>query len=103
VQGRSLRPLLAGEAEALRDWAYVEYDTTELGDRLRHVRSKEWALTYYTESEQGVLFDLRNDPDELYNRWDDPGCASAKNEVLHALLRETARADDWLPPRKATA
>lgn len=103
VQGRSMRPLLAGETQEHRDWAYVECDASELGDRLRHVRSRDWALTYYTVSGEGTFFDLRNDPGELYNRWNDPGYAGAKSEALQALLRETVGADDWLPPRKAIA
>ena len=103
MQGRSFKRVLHGDQTAFREWVYIEYDTSNLGDRLRQLRSQDWALTYYTENPYGMLFDLRDDPDELHNRWDDERYAETKRDLLITLLRETARADDWLPTRKALA
>ena len=103
VQGLSYKQVLTGEKDAVRDWAYIEYDEDYISDRLRHIRSKEWAITYYANADYGLLFDLRNDPDELHNLWDKPEHQQKKRELLAELLKQTAQADDWLPPKKCHA
>ncbi len=59
VQGFSCKDILTGDAESVRDWAYVEYDESYLSDRLRQIRSHDWALTAYANAPHGLLFDLR--------------------------------------------
>jgi arylsulfatase A-like enzyme len=103
VQGRSYARVLTGDADKIQDSAYIEYDETYLPDRLRQFRTKEWALTYCAENEYGLLFDLRNDPDELRNLWDRPERQGAKKDLLAELLRRTSVADDWLPAKKCHA
>ncbi len=102
-QGHSQVPVLTGERERLREQVYAEYDESRAGYRLRHLRSEDWALTYYLRHDCGMLFDLRSDPGELYNLWDDPASAEAKRDLLRRLLDETAAADDWLPPKRCWA
>ncbi len=104
VQGRSYAKLLAGEDDGVsRDRVYIEYDESYISDRLRHIRTHDWALTLYAETGRGLLFDLRNDPRELVNRWDDPACESVKRDMLIELLSLTSQADDWLPKKKSHA
>jgi len=103
VQGRSYGSVLNGQRETLRDCVYIEYDETCLKDRLRQIRSNEWAITYYANNGYGLLFDLREDPNELDNLWNDKGYEKVKHELLAGLLRQTSVADDWLPPKKCHA
>lgn len=103
VQGRSYRPLLAGERSDSGDRVYIEYDESYIGDRLRQMRTKDWALTYYAEGDFGTLFDLRRDPDELENVWGRPEYEGARLELLAELLKLTSRADDWLPGKTVHA
>jgi len=103
VQGFSCKDILTGDADSVRDWAYIEYDESYLGDRLRQIRSHDWAITAYAKLDDGLLFDLRNDPDELHNLWHSPAHQPIKNELLAELFRQTSRADDWLPPKKVHA
>jgi arylsulfatase len=103
VQGVSYRQVLTGEKEAIRDWAYIEYDESYINDRLRQIRSKGWAITYHVNSGDGMLFDLRSDPRELHNVWNDPKHRDVKRDLLVELLRQTAQADDWLPLKKSHA
>ncbi len=103
VQGRSCKGVLAREQAEVRDWVYIEYDESYLNDRLRQIRSRDWALTYYANNDYGLLFDLRQDPDELHNVWDHPDYQQVKAGLLAELLRETSRADDWLPRKKCHA
>lgn len=102
VQGRSYRGVLKG-TEGFREAVYLECDETYLHDRLRQLRTREWALTYYLESDQGLLFDLVNDPRELHNLWHNSAYAEVKHRLLLELLRQAARNDSWLPAKKAHA
>lgn len=103
VQGISYAGELTGQGGAKRDYAYIEYDESYLGDRLRQIRNHDWALTYYANSDYGLLFDRNNDPDELHNLWDSSEHQSIKRDLLVDLLRQTSQADDWLPPKKCHA
>lgn len=103
VQGQSYAGELTGQGGAKREYAYIEYDESYLGDRLRQLRNHDWALTFYANSDYGLLFDRNSDPDELYNLWDSPEHQSIKRDLLTELLRHTSRADDWLPPKKCHA
>jgi arylsulfatase A-like enzyme len=103
TQGKSYRAVLEREQDTFRDWIYVEYDESYLEDRLRHLRSSDWALTYFVEHEYGMLYDLRADPGELANRWDDPEYRQVRQQLLTELLGLTSAADDWLPAKRCHA
>ncbi len=103
TQGRSYRSVLQGGQDTFRDWVYIEYDESYLEDRLRHLRSSDWSLTYYAEHEYGMLYDLRADPDELQNRWDDPDYRETRQQLLAQLLLQTSAADDHLPGKRCHA
>jgi arylsulfatase A-like enzyme len=83
VEGRSLLPHLRGEAVAPRAWVYAEDNYQVM------MRGERWKLVYYIGQEAGELYDLETDPDELWNRWNDPACREDKQALLVHLL-------DWL-------
>lgn len=103
VQGFSYRRLLEGEQLSIRDAVYIEFDETYIGDRLRSIRTKEWALTAHANRTDGLLFDLKNDPRELYNLWNEPKFERIKSDLLFELFRQTAKADSWLPAKLSHA
>ena len=90
LQGRSLKRLLAGEAET-RDVAYSEWHVHPsrcgVGLKLRTVRTRTHKCTFDLASGTGELYDLKNDPDEMDDRFGDPGCAKVKKE-LEDMMRE---------------
>lgn len=49
------------------------------------VRSRDWKLVHYLGCTDGQLFDLRSDPHELKNLWDDPAVARQKQSLLDAI------------------
>ena len=51
------------------------------------MRTVEWKLVHYLDIEGGQLFDLKNDPLELDDLWDDPGAAPMKRELLDHFYR----------------
>ena len=106
IHGRSLRPLLEGQQET-RDFAYNEWDllATRCGVDLdlRTVRTKTHKLTMEERSGAGELYDLKNDPDEMDNLFDDAGGAAVRKE-LQDMIR--SRPDDVcqnVPPQVGMA
>jgi arylsulfatase A-like enzyme len=108
MQGRSLVPLLKGERPA--DWRtsmYYRYyhDPGHHNTRAHYgVRTDTHKLIYYSKKEQWELFDLRNDPDELHNTYNDPAqqplIAKLKAELyrLKKSLKDDDQFSDTLPP-----
>jgi arylsulfatase A-like enzyme len=88
MQGRSLRPLLAGTPET-RDVAYSEWyvhaSRCGVGLKLRTVRTRTHKCTFELDSGAGELYDLVDDPEEMVNRFDDPGYATIRKE-LEAMM-----------------
>jgi arylsulfatase A-like enzyme len=79
----SLKPLIEGDAT--RAFAYSEWDlrASRCGVDLwlRTVRTKTHKLTLETNSGAGELYDLANDPQEMDNRFDDPGLTAVRKEL----------------------
>jgi arylsulfatase len=82
VQGR---PLLdhAGRPTNGRSQVYSEFPTIKM------VRTENWKLIHYVRHPYGELYNLREDPYELSNRYDDPSAAQARHEMESLLI-------DWL-------
>ncbi len=96
VQGRSLVPLLRGDASGWRTSFLAEYFAEAGYPRIptwQAVRTDRWKYIHYTDLDgMDELYDLRADPHELKNRIDDPSAKPALDEMkadLARLLRET--------------
>lgn len=108
MQGRSLLPLLKGQRPA--DWRtsfYYRYyhDPGHHNTRAHYgVRTETHKLIYYWKKDQWELFDLRSDPEELHNLYNDseqqPLVAQLKAELsrLKQELKDDDRFADQLPP-----
>jgi arylsulfatase A-like enzyme len=76
MQGRSLAPLLQGEAQP--DWRdavyYHYYGYPDVHQVARHygIRTERYKLIRYYQFGEWELFDLHEDPDELHNLYGDP-------------------------------
>jgi arylsulfatase A-like enzyme len=94
LQGRSLRRLLGGEPET-RDVAYSEWHVHPsrcgVGLQLRTVRTRTHKCTFDLASGAGELYDLANDPAEMDNRYDDPGCAKVRKELQDMMRARPGR------------
>jgi arylsulfatase A-like enzyme len=64
--------------------------------RLRTVRTERYKLTLELDSGAGELYDLRDDADEMHNRFDDPAMAGVRRELTAAIGR---RPSQGLAPR----
>ena len=72
--GASLKPLLEKEdqtrAYARNEWELLP-SRAGVGLSLQTIRTKRYKLTLDLQSGAGELYDLKTDPDELHNRFDD--------------------------------
>jgi arylsulfatase A-like enzyme len=91
MQGRSLRPLTMGETPT--DWRngiyyhYYEYPHGWHSVRPHYgIRTDRYKLIhFYGELDHWELYDLRNDPQELTNLYDNPEYADVANTLLEQL------------------
>lgn len=109
TQGRSLLPLLAGESDAHRSRVLVE--TVSFSPQfevpiwavVRTLVTDRYRLTIYTYIDEGELYDLANDPEEIVNLWHASEHAPIKSHLLFQLAQEMASLTDIarLPARLA--
>ena len=118
VQGRDLMPLLRGEVLPDPGFAYGESGgrnepekvdleavktctsphspdfkpRLKLGGfgKMRYVRTREWKLAAYVDDVY-ELYDLRNDPHELVNRYEDASCADVRRRLERILIEQMMR------------
>ena len=94
---RSLKPMIGGDAG--RDFAFAEWDlrASRCGVDLwlATVRTATHKLTFESNSGAGELYDLANDPQEMDNRFGDPGVAKVQRELMDMIK---SRPDDKVDP-----
>ena len=58
----------------------------------------QYKITIYGFQTCGELFDLKNDPGEYDNKWDDPEYADIKAKLLEKFLyAELEKEPTWMP------
>lgn len=69
-----------------REHVLTEDDMVLGSLQLRTLTTRRWRITQdLNDPDGGELYDLDEDPGELTNRWRDPGCASARADLLAEL------------------
>ena len=61
------------------------------------VYNGRYKLSRYHTSKEGELYDLKKDPDEFRNLWDDPASVQVKVQMLELLADRMADTVDPLP------
>jgi len=97
LEGRSLLPLISGERKNLRNYAISEYDYSGDAARLKLAMPVSDCKLYmitdgrfklmHGEGVEPMLFDLRNDPDELHDLGREPSAAAEIERLRKALMR----------------
>ena len=90
-------PVLGEAGRSTGSAALVEDDQDYLGFRMRTLVTERYRLTVYSGRPYGELFDLREDPGELRNRWDDPGSRGLRDDLRVALLDTLLESGHALP------
>ena len=92
IEGRSLGPILHGQATTVRPVLYTAYR-----DCQRSIRDDRWKLIRYPLVDVTQLFDLAEDPHELTNLATDPKQAPKVAELMRRLAEEMAAYGDQTP------
>ncbi len=87
TQGRSLLPILSGQASPREHREYVRceyYDAAALPNRTFGTMYREgrWKLNVYHGTGVGELYDLEADPYEFDDLWDSPEHQQTKTELM---------------------
>jgi len=97
-QGRDFSPLLQGGSIPPRDALFGQYDLHNNGlAYMRMIRSDDWKLVrHYRANGLDELYDLRNDPGELTNRYADAATVEIRNRLQRRLTQWMRSIDDPL-------
>ena len=97
-EARSLLPGLSGPPASGRDVVYAELARDHIQTGAEFIvmrRDRDWKLVYYMGEPDGELYDLRADPGESQNLWEDAGQRSRRDalikDVLEWSMRESLR------------
>lgn len=102
MQGQSLMPLLTTDEMKHRDNVFMQYYNANFNypppaPMLTSVRTTDWKMNYCDHTQFGELYDLKNDPDEYNNLWNDAHARDRREEMLHLLATRMIDALDPLP------
>lgn len=104
IQGDSLLPLITTQNSAWRDWAISEYRdsgfTTDPKIMTTMLRYENWKLIIWhgapatNGQRNGEMYDLSNDPHELFNLFHEPEYAETRRKLKIKLLDVMAETED---------
>jgi len=102
MQGYDLTPILSNPENKVRDHCIIEEDEgfEAIPAKLPQYRARtmikdDYRITIYHGHERfGDLFDLKNDPNELNNLWNDPNSKEIRDKLLIKLLHEIINIDE---------
>jgi arylsulfatase A-like enzyme len=93
IQGHSLLPIIKGKRTRLHERLLIEEEGQRyyMGFpdrvRMRSVITDRYRLSLYDGVPWGELYDLREDPDELVNRWDHAAARGLRGSLSDELVR----------------
>jgi len=90
MEAKSLLPILEKKEDKLRDYVFAEHirdGILQETEFMMMVRSEEWKLVNFIDLPCGQLFDLKKDPKEQINLWDDPAFQEQKDKLLDIQRR----------------
>jgi arylsulfatase A-like enzyme len=104
IQGRSLTSILKGEANPNQHRQYVRseyYDALdkEPADFATMIQGERYKLVVYHGHDLGELYDMKSDPCEFNNLWDDPDYTKEKYRLMKTAFDQTAFSIDTGPER----
>ncbi len=91
MQGLSFRKLVSGKSDEWRNavyYTYYEYPSEHMVKRHYGVATEQYKLIhFYYDIDEWEMYDLKADPSEMRNVYDDPAYAEIR-EMLHRRLEE---------------
>jgi arylsulfatase A-like enzyme len=68
---------------------------------LTAVRTEQWKLNFCGDAKYGELYDLKNDPGEVTNLWNDVHHKDTQEMMMQTLMSRMVLATDPLPQKVA--
>jgi arylsulfatase A-like enzyme len=96
MEAESLVPALEGRNTEGHKCVFAEHSRDAIlqeTEFMTMVRAKDWKLVHFLDEPFGQLFDLKNDPKELNNLWDDPRYADRKEALMQIMLNWLIRSN----------
>ena len=87
------------DGRAVRDCAMCENNHDPNAINLRTLITHDYKLTVCQDSDFGELYDLKNDPGEIVNHWDDEDYSEIKMELYHKFITEIMKMEILPMPR----
>jgi arylsulfatase A-like enzyme len=94
MEAQSLAAPLAGDDWKPREYVYAEHGRDGILDStdfMTMVRDERWKLVHFVDEDEGQLFDLETDPNEMVNLWRDPDAVAEKDRLLKEMLEWRVR------------
>ncbi|HEY4942430.1 MAG TPA: sulfatase-like hydrolase/transferase [Rhizomicrobium sp.] len=98
MEGSALPRDAAGAAK--REAVFTEWDSNfgEVSISLRTLHRGGWTITAYNKTalydgSEGELYDLKNDPRQWRNLWNEPSAAALKRDLLDDLIARTPKGE----------
>ena len=91
------------QQKAVRDCAMCENNHDPKAINLRTLVTEDYKITICQDSGFGELYDLKNDPGEIVNHWDDEEYKDIKMELYHKFVTEIMKMEVLPMPRIACA
>ena len=103
MQGRALTDQLGGNAnpQLHRDYVYCEYYNAWTHPRsyATMMRTRSHKIAVYHGTNEGELYDLENDANELHNLWHSPQHLTLQRDLLKQAFDASVFTMDPMPPR----
>ncbi|MFX1358647.1 MAG: sulfatase [Promethearchaeota archaeon] len=89
MQGKSFKSLLTNPDLKIKDSVFIEMADDIINQRSKTLVTEDWRITIFEES--GELFNLKEDPNEMNNLWNDKNYKDLKMELILRVFRKGMR------------
>jgi uncharacterized sulfatase len=103
MQGVDQSPVLRGESASARDHLLVEFRHQPTAIHMKTLVDENFKLTLYFQQSYGELYDLRSDPGETHNLWDDAAWRGVREDLTRKLLFAEMAVEPMPMPRISDA
>lgn len=105
MEAESLMPALRGRPWQGRDYVFAEHARDmilQATEMMTMVFDGDLKLVEFVDADEGQLFDLRTDPNEEHNLWDQPGYVEHRRRLSQAIanwhVHSATRRANWTAP-----
>lgn len=102
TQGVSQMEVLAGRESHVRNSALTAYIAHDRGINAKCLRTTRYKLVIFGGETYGELYDLREDPHENSNRFEDPNYSDIRHSMVELLVHRMIQDQDPLPERQSS-